>query len=54
MNQSSIIGNCRHGESVRAFADLDKGTPTHHTKYHTLSKKNCQTLLTGDFIFGFS
>lgn len=53
MNQSSIMGNCRHGESVRAFADLDKGTPTHHTKYHTLSKKNCQTLLTGDFIFGF-
>lgn len=38
---------------MRAFADLDKGTPTHYIKYHTLSKKNCQTLLTSDFIFRF-
>ena len=39
---------------MRAFADLDKGTPTHYIHYHTLSKKNCQTLLTtGDFFFCF-
>ena len=38
---------------MSAFVDLDKGTPTHHTKYHTLSKKDCQTVLTDDFYFSF-
>ena len=55
MNQSSIMRNFRYGEFVRAFADLDKGIPTYYIHYHTLSKKNCQTLLTtGAFIFRFS
>lgn len=54
MNHSPIIVNYRFGESVRLFADLDKGTPTHDTKYHTLSKIKCQTLFTNRSIFHFS